>query len=346
MPKQIITFGEIMLRISPADKGDRTSNALHYRIEPGGSEANVAIALAHLGDPAAFFTLLPDSNPLSEKVMAYMRSHGVSTDLIQQRMGRLGLYWTENGVGPRNSNVLYDRHDSVISHVTPDDMPVNKLSNNAEWFHVSGITPAISKKAFLTTKSFLAFPGTATKSIDLNYRAKLWEWLSPKDNNQTVASCMRDLCQHVQVIMANETDLADALEYPQAKSASERHKVAEKVFQDFPKLKYLSISLRKSESASVNDWTGELYMRTKKVIKQSVGVSYHISPVVDRVGAGDSFTAGIIHGLINNNDPQSTIDFAISLSALKHTIRGDACNFQVSDVVHLLKTKGSGRITR
>jgi 2-dehydro-3-deoxygluconokinase len=329
--KNVLTFGEIMLRISPAAKGERIIDAVDYRIEPGGSEANVAVALANLGDRASFMTALPVDNPLAEKTLSYLRYHGVDVSRIVRTSGRMGSYWTETGVGPRNSFVVYDREGSAFSQITPSDLDLRRIMQGIDWFHISGITPAVSRSALDCLEYLLEGMESTTFSIDLNYRSKLWVWLGG-DKKVGAREIMFQLCRRAKVLMANETEMADALGISM-----------DETFKLFNDLELLAVSDRKSLSASENLWSGMIIDRAGK---KHQGPSVHLKDIVDRVGAGDSFAAGIIHSCLKGLSRQDTIDTAVALSALKHTIIGDACRFSEDDVQHFLATSGSGCIVR
>ncbi|MFC2025027.1 PfkB family carbohydrate kinase [Chloroflexota bacterium] len=347
--KRIFTFGEIMLRLSPSDKGERLIQTNSFRIEPGGSESNVAVALANLGDEVSFLTILPD-NPLAEKIRRYLRQYNVDTSYIAMGGTRLGLYWTENGVGSRASLVIYDRESSAFANLTFDNFDWDKINKDALWFHTSGISPAVSENVSRTLeKILLNLDEGINISMDLNYRANLWKWIDP-NNKDSLHKTMLKLCSKVFLLTGNETDFHDTLGFGENKKNNTLEiysGIANEAFEQLPILKYVAISLRDSISASENTWSGILFVKDQNEIKHFNGPNFHIKDIVDRVGAGDSFSAGIIHGILNHGEnPQSIIDFAIALSALKHTVRGDASQFTENDVIQALETGGSGRIIR
>jgi 2-dehydro-3-deoxygluconokinase len=347
--KKIVTFGEIMLRISPQDNGKRLIQTNNFRIEPGGSESNVAIALANLGNDVAFLTRLPD-NVLKEIILRYLRQYNIDTSYISIGGSRLGIYWTEHGIGPRASKVIYDREKSSFATLEYNDFNWDEIGKDLHWFHTSGISPAVSETVYSVLKKVMAdFKDDINISIDLNYRDTLWNWL--KKDRYAINEKMFDLCSTSTLITGNETDFQNALGITSKKNSEDKigfyHDIAEKTFDKMPKLKYLAVSIRDSISASENIWTGILFYKKNNEIRYSKGVEYRLNNIVDRVGAGDSFTGGIIHGIINNQkDPQKIIDFAVTISGLKHTIKGDASQFSINDVQHALDTKGSGRILR
>lgn len=344
--RQIFTFGEIMLRITPAYAGERIVQASDFAVSPGGSEANVAVALSLLGSRCGFITRLPD-NSLSEKIERFLRQYSVDTSYIAHGGNRLGLYWTETGKGPRASRVLYDREDSSFATMRYSDFNWNAIFKNTNWLHISGITPAVSRKTHeITRRVTRGIPKRVHLSIDLNYRSKLWKWT--KGKKTSIHKAMRDICKKAYLITGNESDFFDSLGIGTRKdtSSGDYLKAAEECFTLFPKLKYIAISLRNSISASENEWSGLLFEKKNRKITVYKGPEFKITDIVDRVGTGDSFSAGIIHGLISHdNNMQHIVDFAVGLSALNHSVRGDASQFGNNDVEHLLNNPGS-RIIR
>lgn len=342
----VLSFGEIMLRISPARAGERTVQASDFTVSPGGSEANVAVALSLLGTRSGFITRMPQ-NSLSEKVERFLHQYTVDTSHIAYGGNRLGLYWTETGRGPRASRVLYDREGSSFATMRYADFDWKTIFRDAAWLHISGITPAVSGKAYNTTRKVTRdLPQKVHLSIDLNYRSTLWKWT--KGRKASIHKAMRDICRNAYLITGNELDFYDALGIGTGKDLSSEDyvKSVKECFALFPKLRYAAISLRNSISASENEWSGLLFEKKNRKIIMYKGPGFRITDIVDRVGTGDSFTAGIIHGLTSQKeDMQHIVDFAVALSALNHTVTGDASQFRVRDVEHLLKNPGS-RIIR
>jgi 2-dehydro-3-deoxygluconokinase len=341
---RILTFGEIMLRISPLNRSESVFQSETFRIEPGGSEANVAIALANLNEDVAFLTTLPD-NILSEKIFRYLRGYNVDTTFIKKSKGRVGLYFTENGIGPRPSFVHYDRKHSTFSQARSSDYDIKSINEGFSWFHTSGITPAVSKRSSETVEEIISMlKNDMNISIDLNYREKLWNW-APEPRAETIKSFMMKLCSDSSLLIGNENDFSDMFGFETTAGVIDRNEyseIAKKMFKKMPRLQYLALSLRDSISASENRWSGLLFSKEGSFNSQV----FDINNIVDRVGTGDSFAAGVLYGLINKKTPQDTIDFAVALSALNHTVRGDASQFRKDDVEHILKAGQSGRIIR
>lgn len=343
--KSVITFGEVMLRISPGSQGERLSQTNTYRIEPGGSESNVSIAIKNLGIPTTFVTKLPH-NQLADKAIQFLQQFNVDTSKIVKQGNKLGIYWTENGIGPRNSDVIYDRENTSFSEVKVGDFDWNEIFKHSSWFHFSGISPSISKSVYevlLDAISDINIP----YSVDLNYRSKLWKWLN-NDATQ-VKEVMTNLCKGATLIAGNESDFQNIFGLHQTSDVEDIFfdEIAQNCFERFPKLRYISISNRKSISASSNLWNGFLFVRNDEQFRYT-GLQYKLEPIVDRVGTGDSFVAGIIFGLLNRSkySLQEIVNVASTLSALNHTTVGDASNFSLDDIFRVIKNKGTGRILR
>ena len=344
----IVTFGETMLRLSPANPGERLSQAIQFRVEPGGSESNVAIALAMLGHKVFHVTRLPD-NPLGDLVLNHLGWFGVDVSRVERGGKRVGCYWTEIGIGPRPSRVIYDRVDSAFATWTADEIDWVSVFSEAEWLHVSGITPGISQTAADTLLAALeAVPEHVKVSLDLNYRKTLWSYVTG-----AVATYVRQrmavYCERCDVLFGNESDFQDALGLGRSSAQGpERYStVAEDVFERFTRLRVVGISLRQSHSATENTWGGLLFFRNPSGVESFEGPQFELRHIVDRVGSGDSFAAGIIHGLLAYPEaPQKILDFAVTFAALKHTVRGDPNPFREDEVWQVLETQGTGRILR
>jgi len=343
--KKITTFGEIMLRLSPSEHKERLTQATQFRIEPGGSESNVAIALSNLGQSTQFITRLPDS-PLSNIIQQNLKQFDVDTSGIVLGGEKLGIYWTENGIGPRNSFVIYDRDHTSFSEMNITDFEWSNIFNESSWFHFSGISPAISKEVYdvlLNAVSIINIP----YSVDLNYRAKLWNWVN-KDPS-LINEYMSLLCQKATLIAGNESDFQDMFNIKVRGTSQEEifEQISLQCFKRFPNLKYISISNRKAISASSNIWSGLLFVNEKKPSKYT-GIKYRLEPIADRVGTGDSFVSGIIYGLLNKEkySYKEIVDFATTLAALNHTTLGDASRFSAKEVWEVIENNGTGRIIR
>jgi len=341
----ITTFGEIMLRIQPTEAGERIRQADLFRITPGGSESNVAIALANLGLRTSFVTALP-GNELAQIVQEHLLRFGVDTQYIVNEGERLGLYFTETGIGPRNSFVVYDRSDSAFSQATPKMFPLYEVLEQSKWFHFSGISPAVSESVTEILLQATAEP-MCPVSVDLNYREKLWQWVD--QDKEAIRNVMSELCETATLIAGNETDFQNIFGFHSTKTdkAEGFADIAQQCFKRFPNTRYITISDRTSVSATTNIWGGFLFVRNDPQFAYR-GTEYTLDHIVDRVGTGDSFIAGIIYGLVYNENPdyQQVINFAVTLAALNHTTVGDASRFSVADVLKTMESGGSGRIVR
>jgi 2-dehydro-3-deoxygluconokinase len=344
MTKTTVTFGEIMLRLAPPGF-ERILQTGRFVATFGGGEANVAVALSQLGLPAAFVTVLPDKNPIADAVVAELRRFGVDTSRILRGKGRMGVYYVEAGANQRPSKVVYDRDYSAIALAKPGDINWDQVFGDAGWFHVTGITPAISSSvadlALQAVKK--AREKGITVSCDLNYRKNLWKWGKPP------AEVMRELVKNIDVAIANEEDVQMALGieaevdvHSGKLDRKQYEKLTARVLGEFPNLKAIAITLRESRSASHNGWAACLNDRQAF----SVSRSYEITHIVDRVGSGDCFAAGLIYGLQTLSSHPDALEFAVAASCLKHSIPGDFSRFTVDEVDVLLKGDGSGRVQR
>lgn len=345
MVKHIVTIGEIMLRLkSPGSERLFQSPLLEATF--GGSESNVSASMCNFKMPSKFVTALP-KNAVGEAALRYLMSFGINTSGIVWKGDRLGIYYYENGSGPRPSTVLYDRANSSINMVTKDDFDWDLIFNDAQWLHISGITPALSQNAANLSLDAvkIAKDKGLTVSCDLNYRKKLWNY------GKKAPEIMNGIMSFVDVAIANEEDIQLSLGLTIDQKISgeklDRDKyinLAKSVIDKYANVKYIVISLRESHSADDNDWSGMLFDReTNQAYFSRV---YHLKDIVDRVGAGDSFGAGIIYGIVTKMDNQKTIDFAVAASALKHTIPGDSNRVSVEEVLTLMKGEQSGRVQR
>ena len=345
--KKVVTFGEIMLRLSPAENL-RFSQVNNFDVIYGGGESNVAVSLANYGVPVEFVTRLP-KNDLGECALMEMRKRGVGTQHIAFGGDRLGIYFLETGAVSRGSKVVYDRAHSAIAEIESGMINWDSVFDGVEWFHWTGITPAISQGAAdvcLEAVKAASAKGI-TISTDLNYRAKLWNYGGDRE------AIMTELTSFCDVILGNEEDAEkhfgihpeglDVHKHGHEVKAASFKSVCEQMMNKFPRAKKVITTLRGSISASHNTWAGVLYDGKKMYETRQ----YQITHIVDRVGGGDSFMGGLIYGLLNypEND-QNAIDFAVAASCLKHTIKGDANLVTVEEVEKLMSGDASGRVAR
>lgn len=343
MPKRVITFGEIMLRLkSPGHERLLQSPVLEATF--GGGESNVAQSLANYGLDVAFVTALPQ-NAIADACVGELRRFNIDTSLIKRQGQRIGIYILEAGANQRSSTVLYDRAGSSIAEAGPNTFDWDEVFEGADWFHFTGITPAISGSAAeLCLKAVRkAKEKGVTVSCDYNFRKKLWKW------GKSAPAVMGELVRYVDVGIANEEDCQKSLgiqfdaDVESGKLDSRRYRdIAETVMTKFPNLKKQAITLRESQSADHNDWSavlhnGQDFMESRK---------YEIRDIVDRVGGGDSFAGGLIYGLLTFEDDQKALEFAVAASCLKHSIPGDANRVNVKEVEALMGGSGSGRVQR
>lgn len=345
--KKVVTFGEIMLRLSPPGFL-RFSQANSFDVVYGGGESNVAVSLANYGVPTSFVTRLP-KNDIGECALMEMRKRNVGTSDIVFGGERLGIYFLETGAVSRGSKVVYDRANSAMSEIKPGMVDWDKAFEGAGWFHWTGITPAISQSsadACLEAVKIASAKGL-TISTDLNYRAKLWKYGGDRE------AIMTELTSYCDVILGNEEDAEkhfgikpeglDVTKHGHDVTAEAFLSVCEQMMKKFPRAKKVITTLRGSISASHNTWGGVMF-DGQTMIKSPV---YQITHIVDRVGGGDSFMGGLIYGLMKyDNDDQKALDFAVAASCLKHTIIGDANLVTVSEVEKLMSGDASGRVAR
>ncbi len=340
---KVVTFGEIMLRLAPPGF-ERFLQTSQFVATFGGGEANVAVSAAGFGLPASYVTVLP-ANPIADAVVAELRKFNVDTSQILRAQGRLGVYYVEAGANQRASKVVYDRDYSSIALAKPGDIDWAKAFEGATWFHITGITPALSASAAaLAMESVQAAKKQGlTVSCDLNYRKNLWKY------GKQPAEVMRDLVNFVDVIIANEEDCQMALGiqvdvdvHSGKLDHAQYQKLTEKVLADYPGTQAIAITLRESKSASHNGWSACMNDRKQFMVSRH----YEITHIVDRVGGGDSFAGGLIYGMLTQGSPQEALEFAVAASCLKHSIPGDFNRFTVDEVKTLLKGDGSGRVQR
>ncbi|NQV40801.1 MAG: sugar kinase [Candidatus Marinimicrobia bacterium] len=341
MSQKIVTFGEIMLRLAPYDYL-RLAQADRYQATFGGGEANVAVSLAMFGNDVQYVTRLPD-NPVADAALASVHKYGVGTDFVARGGDRMGIYFLEHGASVRPSKVTYDRANTAISQVSLQDFDWTAIFADVKWFHTTGITPALSPEtAAVTLQAAKAAKAAGVMvSCDLNYRNKLW-------TREEAKKVMTELVQFTDVIIANEEDCADV--FGIRASSTDVHKgeldvdhyreVAQEVMK-ISKAKLVAITLRESLSASDNNWAAMLYDGTNFFLSKKY--TLHI---VDRVGGGDSFGAGLIHSLVNGKAPQEALEFAVAASAMKHTIPGDFNLVTEAEVNSVAGGNTSGRVQR
>jgi 2-dehydro-3-deoxygluconokinase len=345
---RVVTLGEIMLRLSSPGH-ERLFQSPSLQATFGGGEANVAVSLAAFGIDAALVTVLPEG-PIGDAAIAELRRHGVDTSQIDRAGDRVGIYYLETGSDDRPSVVVYDRAHSAISEAEPGSFDWDALFQGVDWFHVSGITPALSQSAadlcFEAVSS--AKRHGATTSCDYNFRAKLWKY------GKQAPEVMRELVRLVDVGIANEEDcqrsLGIALEaesarhdaVPKTLDLDHYERLCAKVLEEFPNLRCQAITLRTSHSASHNEWSACLCNRREFL----TGPTYDVAHIADRVGTGDSFAAGLIYAFVTGSSDQEALDFAVAASALKHTIPGDFNRVTLDEVQRLAAGGVGGRIQR
>jgi len=338
---KIVTMGEIMLRLSP-DGNDRFIQAESFRIIPGGGEANVAISCANYGHDCYFVSKLP-KHEIGQIAVNALRRYGVNTQYIARGGDRVGLYYAETGASMRPSKVIYDRAHSAIAEAKPEDFDFDAIFEGADWFHWSGITPAISdQSAECLRQACIAAKKHGVKvSVDLNFRKKLW-------TSEKAISVMRPLMQYVDVCIGNEEDAELCLGFkPDADVEGGETNAAgyEGIFRQMKEefgFKYVVSTLRESFSATHNGWKALIF--DGKEFYQSK--RYDIDPIIDRVGGGDSFSGGLIHGLLTKATQGEALEFAVAASALKHTINGDFNLVSAEEVEALAGGNANGRVQR
>ncbi len=345
MASKVVSFGEIMLRLAPPGC-QRLQSARSFDAVYGGGEANVAVSLANFGVPADFVTRLPD-NDIGEACLRFVRQYGVGTAKIIRGGGRLGIYYLETGSMHRGSKVVYDRAHSAIAEIEPGMIDWRAAFADADWFHWTGITPAISEGASATC---LEAAKTAremglTVSCDLNFRKNLWKW------GKTASEVMPELVAMCDVAIGNEEDAekvfgikAPGVDVVAGKiDAGAYQAVCDELIARNPQLRTIGITLRGSISADHNTWSGVLYRGGKMYTARK----YDLTDIVDRVGGGDAFAAGLIYGLKTyGDDCQKVIEFATAASCLKHTIEGDFNSVSADEVEKLMGGDASGRVSR
>lgn len=337
---KVVTFGEIMLRLAP-EGYTRFLQTDKYLATYGGGEANVAVSLANFGEDASYVTKLPD-NEIGQGAINSLRALGVDTTKIVRGGDRVGIYFLEKGASQRPSKVIYDRAGSAIAKASLSDFDWEDIFKGADWFHFTGITPALSPKMVEVTLEACkkAKEMGVTISCDLNYRKKLW-------TKKEAELAMTPIVKYVDVLIANEEDANDVFGITAGNDVTKGEvekdaykKVATALMAKFDNLKYVAITLRGSISANDNRWSGMLTDGNEFWFAKE-----YLIHIVDRVGGGDSFGAGLIYGL-NHFEPARALEFAVAASCLKHTIEGDYNYSTVEEVLKLADGDGSGRVVR
>ena len=338
---KVITFGELMLRLQPYNY-ERFVQCDHVEFTFGGGEANVAVSLANYGMDAAYVTKLP-VHAIGQAAVNSLRRYGVDTSMIVRGGDRVGIYFNEKGASQRGSVCIYDRANSAIAKASREDFDWDKIFDGADWFHFTGITPALGGDMVeICLEACKAAKARGVKiSCDLNYRGKLW-------TRDEAREAMTKLCEYVDVCISNEVDAKDVFSIEAedtdiygGKLNHEGYKSVAKQLADKFGFEKVAITLRTSISANDNDWAGMLYDGENYCFSKS----YHLH-IVDRVGGGDSFGGGLIYALLSGKDTQSAIEFAVAASALKHSVEGDYNRVSVSEVEKLAGGDGSGRVQR
>ena len=342
MNTKVVTFGEIMLRLSTPGH-ERFAQARNFDVHFGGGEANVAVSLAQFGLEAHYVTRLPQ-NEIGDACISELHRQGVRTGAVLRGGDRVGIYFLETGASQRPSKVLYDRSHSAIAEIRPGMVRWEEVFKDAKWFHVTGITPALSASSAETTVEAVkaARQSGLRVSCDLNYRKKLW-------TREQAEKVMTDVVRSADLVIANEEDAemvfgiragetnvqAGTLDVARYRS------VCEQIVKRFPNVRQVAVTLRESLSASDNNWSAVLWDGTNFLESRKYSIR-----VVDRIGGGDSFAAGLIFGVVSGRSPQDALEFAVAASCLKHTIPGDFNSVSVGEVEALINEGGSGRVQR
>jgi 2-dehydro-3-deoxygluconokinase len=342
--KRNVAFGEIMLRLTPPGF-ERLLQSPQLVATFGGSEANAAVALAQLGLPTSYVTVLPQGNPVADACAGELRRFGVDTSTIVRGKGRMGVYFFEAGVNQRPSRMIYDRAESAMALAKPGDIDWDAVLQGADWFHISGITPALSQSAAeLSMESVQRAKAKGlTVSCDLNYRKNLWKW------GKTALQVIPDLVKLTDIVIANEEDvqMTLGLEVPVDPHTGhldreQSRNLTEKVLAEYPQMQAVSISMRELTDGSHNRWWSCVHDRKQFLVSRV----YDIAHIVDPVGAGDSFAGAFIYGWQVLASHAEALEFAVAASCLKHSTYGDFSRYTVDEVNALLKGAGSGRVQR
>ncbi|MDC7291620.1 sugar kinase [Blautia schinkii] len=341
MSAKVVTFGEIMMRLEP-EWYMRFVQADKLLCTYGGGEANVAVSLANFGEDVSFVTKLPD-HEIGQAALNSVRRYGVNTSHIVRGGDRVGIYFLEKGASQRASKVIYDRNESALAQAVREEFDWEEIFKDATWFHLTGVTPALSEQAseICLDACMAAKRAGLTVSCDLNYRKKLW-------SKEEAGRIMDKICGYVDVCIANEEDADDVFGIKAATADVQSGKLDRKGYESVAAqlterfgFRAVAITLRESLSANDNVWSAMLYTNGGYYFSKK----YHVH-IVDRVGGGDSFGAGLIYSMIHGYDPQQAVDFAVAASCLKHSIEGDMNMVSVDEVTALAQGNGSGRVQR
>jgi len=332
-----------MLRLSPP-RGERLMQSHQLSAIFGGGEANVAVSLALFGHNVRYITALPE-NALGDSAVAELKKHGLKTEYIKRQGKRIGIYFAETGANQRPSKVIYDRENSAIAAAKPGDFDWIEIFKGVEWFHITGITPALSQTAADLTMEAVQTANSLgiMVSIDFNFRSKLWKY------GKSAPDVMNEIVKYADVGIANEEDCQKSLGIEADVDVTKGkfdlrayEKLTEDVMAAFPNLSKMAVTIRESKSVDTNSWTAVLRTKTGFL----TGKRYEITDIVDRIGGGDAFSAGLIHGLDKHEDDQEALNFAIAASCLKHSIFGDFNLVSEEEVIKLMRGDTSGRIQR
>ena len=339
MSKTIVTLGELMMRLKPPGKL-RLRQAQAFEVCHGGAEANVAVSLAEFGLASRLVTGLPEGE-LGAQALRFLRAHDVDTSQVIRRPGRLGLYFMEEGADFRSGCVVYDRAGSVFSELSPDDIDWNAAFDGADWFHISGITPALSDG----TRQLATFAMEEARrrnihvSLDLNYRERLWEY------GRSAIEVMPALASLADTLIAGRGDCTHCLGVDgEGENGSQvwAESLTEQLFRRFSQLTNASITLRNSKSAENHSWSAHLRTQAGSYFSRT----YEMTAILDRVGTGDAFCAGLIYGLVDARKPSEALEFGAAANCLKHSIHGDSNAVSVSEVDALVSTTRFGQLRR
>ena len=339
MTKIVVTLGELMMRLKPPGKL-RLRQAQSFEVCHGGAEANVAVSLAEFGLTSRFVSALPDGE-LGEQALRFLRAHGVSTQHVERRPGRLGLYFMEDSADYRSGCVVYDRADSAFQDMTPDAIDWDTVFYEADWFHISGITPALShsSRTLVTAAITEAHRRDVHVSLDLNYRNRLWRY------GQSAQDIMPELVSNTDTLIAGRGDCSHCLGLDgdgENGSADWASSLSEKLFGEFKQIQNVAITLRDSQSAERQNWSSHLRDRDGIYFSRT----YEMTSIVDRVGTGDAFCAGLIYALLTNRSPADALEYAAAANCLKHSIAGDSNAVSVEEIDALISTTRFGQILR